>query len=110
MARSTLTTMIQRIQALANEVLGMPPEELAYFLDLIDPQAEQAKRKVKRRAKGKSARASQMSEQIKTNLSQRAKEPICATCGNVEDYVDHSEPSPSYHPFSNSPTAQSAGA
>lgn len=28
--------------------------------------------------------------------------PICATCGNVEDYVDHSEPSPSYHPFTTS--------
>lgn len=25
--------------------------------------------------------------------------PVCVTCGNVEDYVDHSSPSPNYHEF-----------
>ena len=102
--RSPVTQLIEDFH-------NMSVEEQKLFLDLVDPQPEeQAKPKVKRKAKGKSARASQMSEQIKTNLGQRAKEPICATCGNVEDYVDHSEPSPSYHPFEKSPTAQSAGA
>lgn len=27
------------------------------------------------------------------------KAPICDTCGNEEDYADHSQPSPNYHPF-----------
>lgn len=107
MARSTLTTMIQRIQALADEVMGLPPEERAYFLDLIDPQAEQAKRKPKRKAKGKSARASSLADAIKP--SPKPREPICATCGNVEDYVDHSEPSPSYHAFQSAKAAGAGG-
>jgi hypothetical protein len=100
--------MIQRIQSLADEVMGLPPEERAYFLDLIDPQAEKAKPKPKRKAKGKSARATSLADAIKS--SPKPREPICAMCGNVEDYTDHSQPSPSYHPFEKSPTAQSAGA
>lgn len=35
-------------------------------------------------------------------------EPLCIACGNVADYADHSQPSPHYHPFATSSTAQPA--
>ena len=100
--RSPVTTLVTQFNSLNDA-------EQALFLDLVDPQPEEsAKPKPKRKAKGKSARASSLADAIKS--SPKPREPICATCGNVEDYVDHSEPSPSYHPFEKSPTAQSAGA
>ena len=100
MARSPITQLIEDFHNLSID-------EQKLFLDLVDPQPEeQPKPKVKRKSKGgKSARASQMSEQIKANLNQRAKEPLCA-CGNEEGFTDHAQPSPNFHEFQ---TAKVAG-
>lgn len=56
-------------------------------------------------SKPKSPRASSLAAQIKTGtrpLDGAASKMRCAACGNVEDYADHSEPSPHYHPFASS--------
>jgi len=105
--RSTILT--KELMDLVAQYESWSYEQRMVFLDLVDPQAEEpVKARPKRKAKGKSARAASLADAIKS--SPKPREPICATCGNVEDYVDHSEPSPSYHPFEKSPTAQSAGA
>jgi hypothetical protein len=116
MARSTLTTTIQRIQGLADQVLGLPPEEYHYFLDLIDPQPEPAApaKKTRKKRGPRSSRASGMAAAIKNSLEQGKQAaanagdldfadneagPKCGTCGNAEDYQDHFQPSPNYHEF-----------
>lgn len=128
MARSILTTTVQRIQGLADQVLGLPPEEYHYFLDLIDPQPEpeapaKQKRKRTKRAeplseerraaihrKGLPPVASGMAAAIKNSLEQGQQAaaaaptseddgPKCGICGNPEDYQDHFKPSPNYHEF-----------
>src|SRR6476659_6334290 len=79
--------------ALAEALYNMTDAERDLLVGSLQPQ----KAATKRKAKGKSARASSLADAIKS--SPKPREPICTTCGNVEDYVDHSEPSPSYHPF-----------
>jgi|SRR6185369_11187088 len=117
MARSTLTTTIQRIQGLADQVKGLPPEEYHYFLDLIDPQPEEApaKKTRKKRTTGngsKSARASGMAHAIKQSLERgkpETSDSLCVAqvpnldvpCGEREDALIHDPKGgyASYHPF-----------
>jgi len=112
--RSPITELVQRVSALAEQIHALPEDERNYLLDLLIPEVTvKPKAKQKRKSGTKSTRATKLGEQLKTNLSQReAKEPICAICGNMEDYVDLSQPSPQYHPFQAQPlaTVTAAGA
>lgn len=121
MARSPIPQLIEDFHQ-------MSPEEQRCFLDLVDPQpeppaAEKASAKKKRtRSSSKSPRASNLAATLGKNLAQQreaatkditgeadAPEPICDTCGNIAGYVDHFQPSPSYHPFTVKGIAQAAG-
>ena len=100
--------LTREVMELNQRFSALDSEQQALFLDLVDPQPEEpAKPKPKRKAKGKSPRASSLADAIKP--SPKPREPICATCGNVEDYVDHSEPSPSYHAFQSAKAAGAGG-
>ena len=88
---------------LAEVLYNASETERQMIVESLQPQRVATRRK---RGGGKSARASQMSEQIKANLNQRAKEPLCVTCGNEEGFTDHAQPSPNFHEFQ---TAKAAG-
>ena len=78
MARSTLTATIQRVQALAEQVQSLPPEEYHYFLDLIDPQPEPATPAKKSRKKRgqRTPRAESLSNVIsKPPKAERSADP-----------------------------------
>lgn len=48
----------------------------------------------------RSRRATSLAEQIKsTGKPHLGEGPVCTICSHTEDYEDHSEPSPHYHPF-----------
>src|SRR5689334_17466588 len=98
--RSKAMTTVDSIMPLVDRFNGLSDEDKLVFLDLIDPLPDEEEtkptKKRKRRA-GKSPRASSLAQQIKTAGLPKPgneKEPICSTCGNVEDYADHSQPSP----------------
>jgi hypothetical protein len=84
------------------------------YLDLhkalaVTPRKVAAK-KASKKVASKSPRSVSLGAAVKGGLRQREptrggftdaeyKPPICGTCGNVEDFEDHSKPSPRYHPF-----------
>lgn len=56
----------------------------------------------------KSPRAASLATAIQgTAKPQPASGPLCAICAHEEDYEDHAQPSPHYHPFA--PPAPTAG-
>lgn len=122
--RSPLTETINRVQGMITYVReNLSTDEYMLFLDLLVPELEAVKtpatKKRKPRAGGKSPRASNMAETLKERReAQRqvttgddddsAPAPICDTCGNIFGYVDHFQPSPSYHLFTVKGVAQAA--
>ena len=108
--RSKTLTTVDTIMPLVVRFNELDDEDKLVFLDLIDPLPDEEEVKPTKRRKrraGKSPRASSLAQQIKSaglpkgdgEKAGEPKEPICAACGNVEDYADHSQPSPHYHPF-----------
>jgi hypothetical protein len=88
---------------------------------LVESLAPVKAAKKPRKSRGKSARASSMAETLNSNLQQRRRSTaddatgesqspslLCGACGNEESYQDHFKPSPHYHAFAVSKTAQSA--
>jgi hypothetical protein len=88
--------------ALLTTLRGMSEGERELLVESLAPTKPVVK---KRKSASKSPRASSLAQQIKSaglpkgDGEKESKEPICAACGNVEDYADHSQPSPHYHPF-----------
>lgn len=119
MPRSPLTETIYRVQGMISYVReNLSTDEFMLFLDLLVPEPEPetartTKKKRKPRVGSKSPRATSLAEQIKgmgKPRSSDSREPICATCGNVEEFVDHSQPSPHYHEFQPPQSKVAAGA
>jgi len=93
--------------ALLTTLRSMSDSERELLVESLQPQKVVKKRRAR---SGKSQRAASLAEQIKTatgNAPPEEQGPKCVACGHVEDYEDHSQPSPHYHPFA--PPAQSAG-
>jgi hypothetical protein len=113
MARSPLTITIRKVQAIIDDVHSKleSKEEYDLFLDLLLPEPEtpvKRQKRGKRASGGKSKRAAGLAERIaSTQKPQLSEVPLCTTCGHVEDYEDHFQPSPHYHPFA--PPASDAG-
>jgi hypothetical protein len=85
--------------ALLNTLRGMSDGERELLVESLSPQKMVKKRKS---TGGKSQRATSLAEQIKSATSNKPLEetgPKCIACGHVEDYEDHQQPSPHYHPF-----------
>lgn len=60
-------------------------------------------------SKPKSQRAASLAEQIKsTGKPHLGEGPVCTICSHTEDYEDHAQPSPHYHPFAPPCSARSA--
>lgn len=98
--------------ALLETLRGLSESDREQLVESLSPSGT-GKKKAGKKSSSKSPRASGMAAVIKRNLESQQRavtEPICATCGNVEDYVDHSEPSPSYHGFESSSSKAAAGA
>lgn len=117
MARSTLTATIQRIQALAEQVQSLPPEEYHYFLDLIDPQPEPATpaKKTRKKRGQRTPRAESLSNVIsrppKADLPCAHILPDSYHCMETEGNPIH-DPTmgyASYHEFQ-APKSKKAGA
>lgn len=106
MARSPLTETINRVQGMITYVReNLSTDEYMLYLDLLVPEPGVAvKTPVKRKRKPRAAR-SPRAESLATAIggavgqSRATSEPLCASCGNVEDYEDHAQPSPHYHVF-----------
>jgi hypothetical protein len=97
--------------ALLETLRGLSESDREQLVESLSPSGGR-KKKAAKKSSSKSPRASGMAAALNRSLSQQraVTEPICATCGNVEDYVDHSEPSPSYHRFESSSSKAAAGA
>jgi hypothetical protein len=85
--------------ALLETLRAMNDAERELLVQSLQPEKVTTKKAGKKPSK--SQRASGMAAAIRKSLEsqKRVTEPICGTCGNVEDYADHSQPSPHYHPF-----------
>jgi hypothetical protein len=126
--RSPLTETIFKVQGMITYVReNLSTDEFMLFLDLLVPEPEPVKEPVKKKRKprgdNKSSRASNMAATLNRSLAQQREAatkditgesepsaPICDTCGNLAGYVDHFQPSPSYHPFTVKGVAQAASA
>jgi len=87
--------------ALLETLRQLSESERELLVESLSPGKVTGKKAAKK-SSSKSPRAASLAATIKNNVNagsgQRA-EPICATCGNVEDFADHSQPSPHYHKF-----------
>lgn len=106
MARSPVTEVLERYHALSEE-------QQKVFLDIVDPQVEpeQPAKKPRKKRTAKSLKAQSLENVIKSSHEARADSnggadiepedfgPRCGVCGHGEQYQDHFEPSPNYHPF-----------
>lgn len=90
--------------ALAAKLRGLTETERELLRQTLEP-AKPAKKAAKKSPQ-KSRKAASLAGAIAGTAGN--KPVLCSVCGNVEDYVDHSEPSPSYHVFA--PTGQVAAA
>jgi hypothetical protein len=112
MARSPLTITIRKVQAIIDDVHSKleSKEEYDLFLDLLLPEPETPVKRQKRKPRGggKSKRAAGLAEKIaNTQKPHLGDGPVCTVCAHTEDYEDHAQPSPHYHPFA--PPASDAG-
>jgi hypothetical protein len=104
--------------ALLATLRGMNESERESLVLAMQPEKASTKKR-KPRGDSKSSRASNMAATLNRSLAQQHEAatkditgesepsaPICDTCGNLAGYVDHFQPSPSYHPFTVKGVAQ----
>jgi hypothetical protein len=121
-AYSTLRQLSDDESALLTTLRGMNESERESLVLAMQPETP-VKKKRKPRGDNKSQRASNMAATLNRSLAQQREAatkditgesepsaPICDTCGNLAGYVDHFQPSPSYHPFTVKGVAQAASA
>lgn len=101
MPRSELTNVLRRARELHDYVQALTDDERNYLLDLLapEPEAKPAKKKASKKA-GKSRRAASLAGAIASAGRPHLGEgPVCTICSHTEDYEDHQQSSPHYHPF-----------
>lgn len=85
--------------AFLNTLRQMSESERQMFVEgLQDKPHKKASKK-----SSKSRKATSLAEQIKSTTGNKphlGEGPVCSICSHTEDYEDHAQPSPHYHPFS----------
>lgn len=104
MSRSPLTETFKRVQGMVFYVQeNLSAEEYMLFLDMVDPQPEPEApaKKTRKKRTTRSARAQSLSTVIQESVGKPhlGDGPVCTACFHTEDYEDHQQPSPHYHPF-----------
>lgn len=114
-AYSKLRQLTDDESALLETLRGLNDAERELLVESLSPASKGAKKPGKKgssKPASKSSRASGMAAAIAKSLSHgkpTGEGPICKICSHAEDYEDHSQPSPHYHPFEPSgSTAQPA--
>lgn len=83
--------------AFLNTLRKMSESERQMFVEgLQDKPHKKASRKSSK------SRKAALAEQIKSTAGNKphlGEGPVCGTCSHTEDYEDHAQPSPHYHPF-----------
>lgn len=98
--------------ALLATLRGMNESERESLVLAMQPEKPAIKKRKPRTGGGKSQRASNMAATLGKSLEaqrQVEKPLLCNICGNEEDFQDHKQPSPNYHPFVSSSSARPAG-
>lgn len=106
--RSPLTEIIQRVQAKADEIKALPPDEFNLFLDLLLPEPQEAK--VKKTRKKRRALGPQAAAQREQTQSANLESGACSRegCAHAASSLIHDPKGgyAAYHPFESAPSAK----
>jgi len=89
--------------ALLNTLRQMNESERELLVESLAPAKVVSKKKATKKAastSGNNRRGLPATTTIPPTGAIVGKYPMCTTCGHDEDYEDHAQPSPHFHPFS----------
>ena len=107
--RSPLTLLYEELNTLAAKIELLTEDHRNYILDRICPSQEEKPKVTRQKRQAKSekrglpestSKPDQQEAEVE-NAGEVAKGggPFCTICAYPEDYQDHYQPSPHYHPF-----------